>query len=680
AIRLRFEKDHLIDSLSEEKAKVEQFNLYLKEEIAEHTETEEALEQEKKRFRTIFENAPFGIVLIGPDGTYDHVNPKFTEIFGYEISEVPNGARWFEATFPDPVQRRKVKKEWKDDLSRAEPGELRPRTHEVVCKDGTKKTVHFRPVQMASGDHLTTCEDVTEKKLTEQALIQSERRYRTLYQDTPAMLQSIDNAGRLLSVSNEWLRVLGFEREEVLGRPSTEFLTEQSRRRAHDQVLPRLFRTGHCREVPYQLTKKNGDVIDVLFSATAECDDEGEVERCLAVLVDVTARKRAEKALRESETRFRQLAENIQDVFWLTHPDKPRQLSYVSPAYEKVWGIRRDSINNNDSRWMKSVHKEDRERVKRAYQEFIQGSADYNLEYRILKPDGNQRWIWDRGFPIKNRKGRMLRVAGLAQDITQRKSDQERQRELVEEIKHFAYIVSHDLREPLINVRGFSDELNQAIEVIRPAVQRLLDKLPEDEKSEIADAIEEDVPEALHYIKTSISHMDRLVESVLRLSRLERMELCFEPLDMNGLVNQVLDSLAYQIGRNGTKLEIQDLPEIVADRVSMEQILGNLLGNAVKFTDPNRLQEIHVSGRRFPDEAAFVIRDNGCGIDQAHLTQVFQVFERVGKDDVPGDGMGLAYVRALVRRHDGGIWCESTPGHGSAFTFTISNHLRLGKG
>ena len=131
-------------------------------------------------------------------------------------------------------------------------------------------------------------------------LKQSEMRYRHLYLDTPVMLHSIDREGRLVSVSNYWLDTLGYEKSEVLGRSITEFHTEASRRYAEEVVIPEFFRTGSCKEVPYQFVKKNGEILDVLLSAIAERNDEGKVVRSLAVMVDVTDRKRAEESLRES--------------------------------------------------------------------------------------------------------------------------------------------------------------------------------------------------------------------------------------------------------------------------------------------------------------------------------------------------------------------------------------------
>jgi signal transduction histidine kinase len=156
---------------------------------------------------------------------------------------------------------------------------------------------------------------------------------------------------------------------------------------------------------------------------------------------------------------------------------------------------------------------------------------------------------------------------------------------------------------------------------------------------------------------------------------LNRGELKLEPIDMNTLVQATLQTLAHQIEGRQVSVTVGSLPTVVADRTSMEQIMGNLLNNVVIYLDPGRPGEIEVTAERDSDETTFRVRDNGCGIAEEDMDKVFAPFRRAGKQDVPGEGVGLAYVQTLVRRHGGRIWCESELGVGTTFTFTISNHL-----
>lgn len=279
-------------------------------------------------------------------------------------------------------------------------------------------------------------------------------------------------------------------------------------------------------------------------------------------------------------------------------------------------------------------------------------------------------------------EGQFSGLVGVYTDITEHKrAEAQLQRyaaelqQANEEIKQFAYIVSHDLRAPLVNLKGFSAELRSALEEIRPVMGAALPHLDAAQQRVVSLALEEDVPEALHFIESSVTRMDDFIHAVLNLSRLGRRELHLEPLDMNDLVQKTLETVTHQLEAHQATVTVGTLPETVADRTSMEQIVGNLLGNAVKYFAPDRPGELEISAERGPDETAFRIRDNGRGIAADDMPKVFAPFRRIGRQDTPGEGMGLPYVQALVRRHGGRIWCESEPGVGTVFYFTISNQL-----
>lgn len=244
-----------------------------------------------------------------------------------------------------------------------------------------------------------------------------------------------------------------------------------------------------------------------------------------------------------------------------------------------------------------------------------------------------------------------------------------------EELRNFAYIISHDLRAPLVNIKGFAGELDYSLNLLRAAFEPLLPHLNEADQAELVAALRDDIPEALGFINTSVSRMNNLIDAILKLSRLGRRELLFEPLDAADLVQETANSLAHQIEQSQTILSIGPLPDIIADRTSMEQILGNLLSNAVKYLDPVRPGHIEISAEASAKETIFRISDNGRGIAHREIPKIFDIFRRAGQQDVPGEGMGLAYVRTLVRRHGGQIHCESEVGVGSTFIFTIAKNL-----
>jgi signal transduction histidine kinase len=247
-----------------------------------------------------------------------------------------------------------------------------------------------------------------------------------------------------------------------------------------------------------------------------------------------------------------------------------------------------------------------------------------------------------------------------------------------EEFKKFAYIVSHDLRTPLINLKGFSAELGFALETVQSALDPLLPHLDDGQRPAVTTAIREDIPESLEFIEFSVKRIDNFMNAVLRLSRMSRRDLVLESLDMDALVQNVLETLADQIGQRRVEVTVKSpLPEVVADRDSMNELMSILLQNAVAYLDPSRLGEIEVAGERHSTETIFSVRDNGRGIAAEDMHKVFEPFRRAGKQDVPGEGMGLVFAQTLVRLHGGSIKCASELGVGSEFTFTVSNQLVL---
>jgi PAS domain S-box-containing protein len=295
------------------------------------------------------------------------------------------------------------------------------------------------------------------------------------------------------------------------------------------------------------------------------------------------------------------------------------------------------------------------------------------------------RWLLVTKLPLTDAEGKVIGLVGIDRDITARKrAEQEVQRYLAEvevaneEVKQFAYIVSHDLRAPLVNLKGFSAELQDAMQTLAPHLQRMIESADDAERAELAMLLEEDIPEALGFIETSVTRMDGFINAVLKLSRLGRRELSLRPVDPSAFVETCRQSLAHQMEERSVELTVGDLPEVVADPTALEQIIGNLLTNAVNYLDPERPGRIEIGGERTNLCTRFWIKDNGRGIAKEDEEKVFAPFRRAGKQNVVGEGMGLSYVRTMVRQHGGQIWFESEPNVGTTFFFTIADQAQKG--
>jgi signal transduction histidine kinase len=256
-----------------------------------------------------------------------------------------------------------------------------------------------------------------------------------------------------------------------------------------------------------------------------------------------------------------------------------------------------------------------------------------------------------------------------------------------EEIQRFAYIVSHDLRSPLVNIMGFTSELEALRKDILEQVRQLSAELAriktqsveadgsEGAAEELAiDQLGHDFDEAIRFIKSSTAGMDRLINAVLRLSREGRRQFAPQVLDMNRLAASVLQTVAHRAAEQGATLSANDLPPVESDRLALEQVFANLVDNALKYGRPEEPLQVEITGRVTPSHVIYEVRDTGRGIDPKDHQRVFELFRRSGPQDRPGEGIGLAHVRALVRRLGGSIGLSSELGKGSIFTVTLPRH------
>lgn len=305
-------------------------------------------------------------------------------------------------------------------------------------------------------------------------------------------------------------------------------------------------------------------------------------------------------------------------------------------------------------------------------------SSINSIESAYLAKSGKQVPVLFSASVMRDPHGEVQAIICMAQDITERKRAEEKLKsyslelqEINEELKNFAYIMSHDLRAPLVNIKGFSDELERALGKIGPCFQKHFTLLDQTDQEKVGPALQKDIPEALTFIGSSVHRMDSIINTVLKLSRAGRRKLTPEPVIVKELVQTVVNSLAHQIGSRSVAVTIGDLPDVVTDKTALEQIFGNLLDNAIKYLDAGRAGEIEVSAERNDSEIIYHVRDNGRGMAKEDVPRAFEIFRRVGKQDVPGEGMGLAFVKTIIRNLGGRIWCDSDQGAGTIFHVSL---------
>ncbi len=242
-----------------------------------------------------------------------------------------------------------------------------------------------------------------------------------------------------------------------------------------------------------------------------------------------------------------------------------------------------------------------------------------------------------------------------------------------QENEMFVYSVSHDLRSPLVNLQGFSKELG----LIRGDLKGLFESdLSEAARDRARALVERDIGESIHFIQTAVARLSAIIDALLRLSRIGRIEYRPEPVDLAPVVERILAAMRVTIQSRGAKITVLPMPAAWADPTAVEQILANLIGNAVNYLDSQRPGEIEVGCMPVEDpnpkqRHIFYVKDNGLGIPAAHLPKVFAVFQRLHAHLAPGEGIGLPLVRRMVERHGGELWVESEEGVGSTFFFSL---------
>lgn len=258
-----------------------------------------------------------------------------------------------------------------------------------------------------------------------------------------------------------------------------------------------------------------------------------------------------------------------------------------------------------------------------------------------------------------------------------RRMDEENLRRINKEMEGFTYIASHDLRSPLVNLKGFASEMRLGLDELRPLVEKSMENSDEKTRNQAMRIMDDEIPDALNYIHTSVEKMDKLTTAILELSRLGRRSLAIEPLDVAAIVRRCLDTLHHQITMKCVRVDVHPLPPVTADALSVEQVFGNVIDNAIKYLDPERPGHLEIGGFSTYRETTYWVKDNGRGISKSDMEKIFEIYRRAGNNaEIPGEGMGMAYVRTTLRRLGGAIWCESTAGKGTIFYFTISNNLK----
>lgn len=382
---------------------------------------EDLLKEGQKQW-TIAENAPFGIALIDKDGTFSYINPKFRDMFGFDLSDIPCGRKWFSKVYPDKVYRNEAISAWNKDLEGSKPGEKRHRVYKVACKDGTEKIIRFVAVQHQNGGDLLTCEDITESKLAEGALHSNLRLLDTIIDTIPSPVFYKDKNGIYRGCNKVFAEeILGMPKDEIVGRTLydlEEAIPSDLADIYHNEDI-KLIEEGGVQTYESQVHCADGTRREFCFNKAALTDAANDVTGIVGVMSDVTDHRLKEDMLRLSEEKYRDLVENISEIIYSL--DKKGVFTYVSPSVEHLGGYApSDIIGKNFSEF---IFEEDLPIVFERIRKLLDGNSE-SLEFRTYTKSGEVRWLQGSSRPVF-KDGNVVALQGVLTDINKRKQTEE---------------------------------------------------------------------------------------------------------------------------------------------------------------------------------------------------------------------------------------------------------------
>jgi PAS domain S-box-containing protein len=631
-----------------------------------------ALAASEARYRRLFESAKEGILILDWDsGGIVDVNPNLTELLGTTRDALLGSKFWEIAPLKDIAASKSAFSELK------KKGFVRYDDLPLETKDGRRIDVEFvSNSYLVDGDQVIQCNirDITERKRAAdlQAAIYEiadAAQQSTGLEDLLAAIHRI--VGRLMDARNLYIalydplsELLSFpyfvdqQDVPVPSRPLLRGLTEYVLRTgkpllATPEVFEELCRKGETElvgdpsvdwlGVPLFAGDQTFGVLVVQTYAEGprygkrEQDILAFVSRQVALAIE---RKRTEEQLRRSEDRFKKMAETIHDVFWMSTPKVDRIL-YVNPAFEKVFGYPCESLYRDAKVWVRAIHPGDRDRVAALMEEQIARGGDF--EYRIVRPDGSVRWLWDSAMPIRDESGDVTLVVGVARDMTQHRmvEEQLRQAQKLEAIGKLAGGVAHDF--------------NNLLQAMLSQTQLLRAR----------SAVSDKVVAVAGELEQQVRRGSALTRQLLLFSRQETTRI--SRVDLNGVIRDASQMLRRLVPAN-VAFDVQSHPlplAVDADFPQLEQALVNLVVNASEAMPAGGSLTIR-TGREDPGWVWFAVEDTGRGVPAEIRDRIFEPFFTT-KEAGKGTGLGLSVVRTIVDLHRGHVGVDSTPGHGATF-------------
>ena len=667
-------KKQLIDELAAMRQRVTE----LEQVETQYKGTLESLERSGRTYYDLYDNAPDMFVFVdAKTANIIRCNQTVVQTLGYTREEII-GHSVFERYHPDCVEDAH-----KVFQSFVETGEVHDAELALKRKDGTKIDVSLNAssVRDEEGNVLygrSVWRNITRHKRAVKALRRSETRYRTLFGESRDAVYMNTREGKILDINQAGVDLLGYPRDELIGMNVRRLYVHPEERSVFQREIEQ---KGSVRDYELKFRRKDGALIDCLVTSTVRRAADGTVLGYQGIIRDITEQMKAEKALYESEQRFRQLAENLREVFWLSSLDS-RQIYFINPAYEEIWGRSRESLIAQPESWLETIHPEDREEVLANLERQSRGEF-VEYEYRIVRPDGEIRWIEAHVFPVRNEEGKVYRCAGSAQEITKRKRAEElaesQQQQLIQADKmaSLGILVSgvaHEINNPNNFIMLNGEILSMAWQNVMPILQKYYD-----ENGDFLLAgmpytrAHEKIGQLISGISEGATRIGKIVEALGGFARQDAGDLD-QTVDPNAVVESAMVIVNNLIKKSthhpSVELE-ENLPQIRGNPQQLEQVVINLITNSCQsLQSPQKSLFVSTSYNETSDLITIRVRDEGEGIPPENLNHIIEPFFTT-KRDTGGTGLGLSVSYNIVKNHGGHLHFTSRFGIGTTATVML---------
>jgi PAS domain S-box-containing protein len=617
--------------------------------------------------QALLRNAGLGIYIV-QEGKFQYVNPVFQNLTGYTENELLGG---YSLDLVHSEDREVVKKKAIENL-KSKKGSI-PYEYRLVKKNGEIIWVLEEVTSINYGGKRATVGsfmDITARKELEEAIGYSEKRYRTVLESMEDAYFEIDLVGNFTFVNNAVCRDLGYSREELIGMNYKGYTAEEDIKSLF-QAFNEVYRTGvPNRGVPWKSTLKDGSHGFGETSISPLRNSKGEIVGFCGITRDITERKQAEEALRQSEEKYRTVLDEIGDAYF--EVDLKGNFTFVNDQMTQHLQYSKEELLGMNYRTF--TVKEEIKNVYEAYNRVYRtGEPGLSFGHKVIRKDGTGRVSNVSISPVKNAKGEIIGFRGISRDITAQKRLEEEREALLQEIRKinqkleeankelqdFVYIASHDLREPLRKISSFGTLLQDSLK----------------------GTLNEDQQENFEFMIDGARRMQDMIDALLTYSRLTTRAKPLEWVDLNKVIEDLKKlELATVLDETRGAIHVpKPLPSIQADLSQMHQLFQNLIGNGLKFHKEGIPPEIIIRAYEVENNMIRIeVEDNGIGIDEKYHGQLFTMFKRLhSREQYEGTGIGLASCKKIVERHGGNIGIKSSLGTGSTFWFTLPRERYL---